>query len=31
MHGVRECIINEEVIHRSAAPLFLYENQVGYA
>jgi ATP-dependent Clp protease ATP-binding subunit ClpX len=31
MHGVRECVINEEVINRKAAPLFLYENQVGYA
>jgi ATP-dependent Clp protease ATP-binding subunit ClpX len=31
MHGVRECVISEEVINRSAAPLFLYENQVGYA
>jgi ATP-dependent Clp protease ATP-binding subunit ClpX len=31
MHGVRECVINEEVINRNGAPLFLYENQVGYA
>jgi len=31
MHGVRECIINEEVIKRNAQPLYLYENQVGYA
>jgi ATP-dependent Clp protease ATP-binding subunit ClpX len=31
MHGVRECVISEEVINRNAAPLFLYENQVGYA
>src|SRR5512136_872198 len=31
MHGIRECVINEEVIHRNGAPLYLYENQVGYA
>jgi ATP-dependent Clp protease ATP-binding subunit ClpX len=31
MHGIRECVINEEVIHRKGAPLYLYENQVGYA
>jgi ATP-dependent Clp protease ATP-binding subunit ClpX len=31
MHGVRECVINEEVIHRKGAALYLYENQVGYA
>lgn len=31
MHGVRECVINEDVITRKGAPLLLYENQVGYA
>jgi ATP-dependent Clp protease ATP-binding subunit ClpX len=31
MHGVRECVINEDVITRNGAPLLLYENQVGYA
>jgi ATP-dependent Clp protease ATP-binding subunit ClpX len=31
MHGVRECVINEDVISRKGAPLLLYENQVGYA
>jgi ATP-dependent Clp protease ATP-binding subunit ClpX len=31
MSGVRECVINEEVVARAEAPLLLYENQVGYA
>lgn len=29
--GVRECVINEEVITRGEPPLLLYENQVEYA
>jgi ATP-dependent Clp protease ATP-binding subunit ClpX len=31
MHGVRECVVGEEVITKSEAPLLVYENQVGYA
>jgi ATP-dependent Clp protease ATP-binding subunit ClpX len=31
MHGVRECVINEDVLSKKGAPLLLYENQVGYA
>jgi ATP-dependent Clp protease ATP-binding subunit ClpX len=31
MHGVRECVINEDVLAKKGAPLLLYENQVGYA
>jgi ATP-dependent Clp protease ATP-binding subunit ClpX len=31
MHGVRECVINEDVIIKKSAPLLMYENQVGYA
>jgi ATP-dependent Clp protease ATP-binding subunit ClpX len=31
MHGVRECVIGEEVISKREAPLLVYENQVGYA
>ena len=32
MHGIRECVISEEVIiARVSAPLLVYENQVGYA
>jgi ATP-dependent Clp protease ATP-binding subunit ClpX len=31
MHGVRECVIGEEVIAKGEAPLLVYENQVGYA
>jgi ATP-dependent Clp protease ATP-binding subunit ClpX len=31
MHGVRECVIGEEVITKREAPLLVYENQVGYA
>ena len=30
-HGVRECVINEDVITKKGAPLLMYENQVGYA
>ena len=30
-HGVRECVINEDVIAKKGAPLLMYENQVGYA
>jgi ATP-dependent Clp protease ATP-binding subunit ClpX len=29
--GIRECVISEEVITKGETPLFLYENQVGYA
>ena len=29
--GVRECVINEEVIQRGDSPLLIYENQAGYA
>jgi ATP-dependent Clp protease ATP-binding subunit ClpX len=29
--GVRECVINEEVIQRGESPLLIYENQAGYA
>jgi ATP-dependent Clp protease ATP-binding subunit ClpX len=31
MHGVRECVVGEEVITKREAPLLVYENQVGYA
>jgi ATP-dependent Clp protease ATP-binding subunit ClpX len=31
MPDIRECIINDEVITRGESPLFLYENQAGYA
>jgi ATP-dependent Clp protease ATP-binding subunit ClpX len=31
MHGIRECVVGEEVITKSEAPLLVYENQVGYA
>ncbi len=29
--GVRECVINDEVIQRGESPLLIYENQAGYA
>jgi ATP-dependent Clp protease ATP-binding subunit ClpX len=29
--GVRECVINDEVIRRGDSPLLIYENQAGYA
>ncbi len=29
--GVRECVINEEVIQSGESPLLIYENQAGYA
>ncbi|MFP3927808.1 MAG: ATP-dependent Clp protease ATP-binding subunit ClpX [Desulfobacteraceae bacterium] len=29
--GVRECVVNEEVIQRGESPLLIYENQAGYA
>jgi ATP-dependent Clp protease ATP-binding subunit ClpX len=31
MTGIRECIINEAVIHGKEQPLLVYENQAGYA
>lgn len=29
--GVRECVINDDVIERGESPLLIYENQAGYA
>jgi ATP-dependent Clp protease ATP-binding subunit ClpX len=29
--GVRECVINDEVIHRGDSPLLIFENQAEYA
>jgi ATP-dependent Clp protease ATP-binding subunit ClpX len=29
--GVRECVINDDVIQRGESPLLIYENQAGYA
>ncbi len=31
MAGVRECVINDDVIERGESPLLIYENQAGYA
>jgi len=31
MSGIRECVVNEEVIERGDTPLLIYENQAGYA
>jgi len=31
MSGVRECVINDDVIERGESPLLIYENQAGYA